>query len=41
MNFVALNCFDSFIKKLKKTLDCINHVICNCDYSIKSDKWLC
>ncbi len=27
MNFGALNLFDSCIKKFKKTLDCINHVI--------------
>ncbi len=27
VNFGTLNWFDSFIKKLKKALDCINHVI--------------
>ncbi len=27
MNLSSLNWFDSFIKKLKKALDCINHVI--------------
>ncbi len=27
MNFSALNWFDSFIKKLKKALNCIIHVI--------------
>ncbi len=27
MNFGALNWFDSFIKKLKKGLDCMNHMI--------------
>ncbi len=27
VNLGALNLFDSFIKKLKKALDCVNHVI--------------
>ncbi len=31
MKFGALNWFDFFIKKLKKALDCINHVIYTCD----------
>ncbi len=30
MYFGALNGFDSFIKKLKKALLCINHVIYTC-----------
>ncbi len=30
IKFGALNLFDSFIKKLKKTFDCINHVIYTC-----------
>ncbi len=31
MNFVALNWFDSFIKKMKKALDFINHTIYTCE----------
>ncbi len=33
----AMNWFDSFIKKLKKALDCINHVIYTPVY-IESDR---
>ncbi len=33
INFGAFNWFDSFIKRLKKTLVCINHVIYTCDSS--------
>ncbi len=31
MNFGALNRFDPFIKKLKKALNCINHVTYTCE----------
>ncbi len=34
MKFGDLNWFDSFIKNLKKALDCINHVIYTCDVFI-------
>ncbi len=34
VNLGALNWFDSFIKKLKKALDCINHVIYTPDIPI-------
>ncbi len=37
MNFGALKWFRSFIKKLKKALDCINHMIYTCDYEINTD----
>ncbi len=30
MNFGSFNSFDSLIKKLKTTLDCINYVIYTC-----------
>ncbi len=38
VNLGALNWFDSFIKNLKKALDCINYVIytpCNVSMDIK------
>ncbi len=31
MNFCALKLFGSFIRKLKKAMDCINHVIYTCE----------
>ncbi len=31
MDFGALKWFGSFVEKLKKALDCINHVIYTCD----------
>ncbi len=38
MNFGALNCFDSSIKKLKKALDYItHHMIYTCDNYISVD----
>ncbi len=33
VNLSDLNWFDSFIKKEKKALDCINHVIYTCESS--------
>ncbi len=33
IKFDAFNCFDSFIKKLQKALDCINHVTYTCVYN--------
>ncbi len=35
-NLGALNWFESFIKKLKKALDCINHVIYTPDNGCKN-----